>query len=79
MNSYADLRGKKLGNTSGTNHHRPGEGSRKPGVRAASRAYQSQNDTILAVAQGHIDATVVTNTVAAALKSGKVQGPESRR
>lgn len=39
------------------------------------RAYQTQNDTILAVAQGHIDATVVTNTVASStLESGKYEG-----
>ncbi len=54
--------------------HRPGEGPEGLG-EGSFRAYQSQNDTILAVAQGHIDATVVTNTVAAAtLSPGKYKG-----
>jgi len=39
---------------------------------AAQGAAPALADTILAVSQGHIDATVVTNTVAAAsIKSGK--------
>lgn len=75
VNSYADLKGKNLGNTSGTYEAIALEKDVKAWGEGSFRAYQSQNDTILAVAQGHIDATVVTNTVAAAtLKSGKYKG-----
>ena len=75
VSSYADLKGKKLGNTSGTYEAIALEKDQKAWGEGSFRAYQSQNDTILAVAQGHIDATVVTNTVAAAtLKSGKYKG-----
>ncbi len=39
------------------------------------RAYQTQADVFLALSQGQIEATVVTNTVAqAAVKSGKFRG-----
>jgi ABC-type amino acid transport substrate-binding protein len=61
INSYDDLKGKDVGNTSGTFE--------------AIALEKDQNDTILAVAQGHIKASVVTNTVAAAtIKSGKYKG-----
>ncbi|MCG6576005.1 amino acid ABC transporter substrate-binding protein [Pseudomonas sp. AF32] len=72
INSFADLKGKALGNTSGTYEAIALEKDQKSWGSGSFRAYQSQNDTLLAVAQGHIDATVVTNTVAAAtIKSGK--------
>ena len=72
INSFADLKGKALGNTSGTYEAIALEKDVKNWGSGSFRAYQSQNDTLLAVAQGHIEATVVTNTVAAAtLKSGK--------
>lgn len=72
INSFEDLKGKALGNTSGTYEAIALEKDVKSWGSGSFRAYQSQNDTILAVAQGHIQATVVTNTVAAAtLKSGK--------
>lgn len=75
VNGYADLKGKKLGNTSGTYEAIALEKDQKAWGEGSFRAYQSQNDTILALSQGHIDATVVTNTVAAAtLKSGKYKG-----
>ncbi|MGO4323537.1 transporter substrate-binding domain-containing protein [Pseudomonas sp. P9_35] len=75
INSYADLKGKALGNTSSTYEAIALEKDQKSWGSGSFRAYQSQNDTLLAVAQGHIDATVVTNTVAAAtLKSGKYKG-----
>src|SRR5690606_18601685 len=75
INSYEDLKGKPVGNTSGTFEAIALEKDQKAWGEGSFRAYQSQNDTILAVAQGHIDATVVTNTVAAAtLKSGKYKG-----
>ncbi|MBI6619024.1 transporter substrate-binding domain-containing protein [Pseudomonas corrugata] len=75
INSYTDLKGKKLGNTSSTYEAIALEKDQKNWGSGSFRAYQSQNDTLLAVAQGHIDATVVTNTVAAAtIKSGKYKG-----
>jgi polar amino acid transport system substrate-binding protein len=43
--------------------------------KGSFRAYQTQADTIMAVSQGKIDATVVTSTVAfASIKSGKYKG-----
>ncbi|AMB87508.1 amino acid ABC transporter substrate-binding protein [Pseudomonas agarici] len=75
INQYQDLKGHPVGNTSGTYEAIALEKDQKSWGTGSFRAYQSQNDTILAVAQGHIDATVVTNTVAAAtLKSGKYKG-----
>ena len=75
INGYADLKGRPVGNTSGTYEAIALEKEVKGWGGGSFRAYQTQNDTILAVAQGHIDATVVTNTVAAAtLKSGKYKG-----
>jgi polar amino acid transport system substrate-binding protein len=72
INSFDDIKGKALGNTSGTYEAIALENDVKKWGTGTFRAYQSQNDTLLAVAQGHIDATVVTNTVAAAtIKSGK--------
>ncbi|WEJ73055.1 transporter substrate-binding domain-containing protein [Pseudomonas sp. QE6] len=75
INSYADIKGRPVGNTSGTYEAIALEKDVKKWGNGSFRAYQTQNDTILAVAQGHIDATVVTNTVAAStLKSGKYKG-----
>ncbi|UCJ17717.1 transporter substrate-binding domain-containing protein [Pseudomonas sp. MM211] len=75
ISKYEDLKGKAVGNTSGTYEAIALEKDVKAWGDGSFRAYQSQNDTILAVAQGHIAATVVTNTVAAAtLKSGKYKG-----
>ncbi|WP_042956565.1 transporter substrate-binding domain-containing protein [Pseudomonas brassicacearum] len=75
ITSYADLKGKALGNTSSTYEAIALEKDQKSWGSGSFRAYQSQNDTLLAIAQGHIDATVVTNTVAAAtIKSGKYKG-----
>jgi hydroxyproline transporter system substrate-binding protein len=75
INSYADLKNHPVGNTSGTYEAIALEKDVKAWGGGSFRAYQSLNDTILAVTQGHIDATVVTNTVAAAtLKSGKYKG-----
>jgi ABC-type amino acid transport substrate-binding protein len=76
IEKYADLKGRPVGNTSGTFEAIALEKDVKSwGNDASFRAYQSQNDTILAVTQGHIDASVVTNTVAAStLKSGKYKG-----
>lgn len=75
INSYDDLKGKAVGNTSGTFEAIALEKDQKKWGSGSFRAYQTQNDTILAVAQGHIEASVVTNTVAAAsIKSGKYKG-----
>lgn len=75
ISKYEDLKGKAVGNTSGTFEAIALEKDQKAWGSGSFRAYQSQNDTILAVSQGHIAATVVTNTVAAAtLKSGKYKG-----
>ncbi|WP_263145623.1 transporter substrate-binding domain-containing protein [Pseudomonas sp. RIT-PI-AD] len=75
ITGYKDLKGKPVGNTSGTYEAIALEKDVKSWGSGSFRAYQTQNDTILAVTQGHIDATVVTNTVAAAtLKSGKYKG-----
>ncbi len=75
IKGFDDLKGRPVGNTSGTYEAIALEKDVKRWGSGSFRAYQSQNDTILAVSQGHIDATVVTNTVAAAtLKSGKYKG-----
>lgn len=75
INKYDDIKGRPVGNTSGTYEAIALEKDVKKWGNGSFRAYQTQNDTILAVAQGHIDATVVTNTVAAStLKSGKYKG-----
>jgi ABC-type amino acid transport substrate-binding protein len=75
INTYDDLKGRPLGNTSGTFEAIALEKDVKKWGEGSFRAYQSQNDTILAVTQGHVDATVVTNTVAAStIKSGKDKG-----
>ena len=71
ISSYEDLKGKKLGNTASTYE----EGKLKADIEkwggGSYSSYQSQNDTILAVAQGHIDATVLTESVAQlAINSG---------
>ncbi|MFL9813660.1 transporter substrate-binding domain-containing protein [Stutzerimonas sp. VN223-3] len=75
IDNYDDLKGRPVGNTSGTFEAIALEKDVDKWGEGSFRAYQSQNDTILAVAQGHVDATVVTNTVAAStIKSGKYKG-----
>jgi ABC-type amino acid transport substrate-binding protein len=75
IDKYDGLKGRPVGNTSGTFEAIALEKDVKGWGEGSFRAYQSQNDTILAVAQGHVDATVVTNTVAAStIKSGKYKG-----
>jgi polar amino acid transport system substrate-binding protein len=75
VEQYADLKGRPVGNTSGTFEAIALEKDVKSWGGGSFRAYQSQNDTILAVSQGHIDATVVTSTVAGSMiKSGKYKG-----
>ncbi len=77
IKSYADLKGRPVGNTSSTFEAIALEKDVKAwnAPKASFRAYQSQADTILAVSQGHIDATVVTSTVAyASITSRKYKG-----
>ncbi|MFE8100529.1 transporter substrate-binding domain-containing protein [Brenneria goodwinii] len=75
INRYDDLKGRPLGNTSGTYEAIALEADVKKWGSGSFRAYQTQNDTILALSQGHIDATVVTSTVAAAtIKTGNYKG-----
>lgn len=77
ITGYKDLKGRPLGNTAGTFEAIALEKDIKAwnAAKGTFRGYQSQADTILAVNQGHIDATVVTNTVAqASIKSGKFKG-----
>lgn len=77
IKNYDDLKGRPVGNTSSTFEAIALEKDVKAwnAPKASFRAYQTQADTILAVAQGHIDATVVTSTVAyASIKSGKYKG-----
>ncbi|WP_397449344.1 transporter substrate-binding domain-containing protein [Pseudomonas sp. NA-150] len=74
ITKYEDLKGKPVGNTSSTFEALALEKDVKAwnDPNGSFRAYQTQNDTIQAVAQGHIDATVITNTVSAAvIKTGK--------
>jgi ABC-type amino acid transport substrate-binding protein len=68
IKKYEDLKGKPVGNTSGTFEALALEKDVKAwnDSKGTFRAYQTQNDTILAVSQGKIDATVITNTVSAA-------------
>lgn len=77
IKSFEDLKGRPVGNTSSTFEALALEKDVKAwnSAKGSFRAYQSQADTILAVSQGQIDATVVTSTVAAAsVKSGKYKG-----
>jgi len=77
ITSYEGLKGHKTGSTSGTFEALALEADIKkwsaPG--GSFRAYQTQADVFLALSQGQIEATVVTNTVAqATIKTGKFRG-----
>lgn len=77
IKSYADLKGRAVGNTSSSFEAIALEKDVKAwnAPKGTYRSYQSQADTLLAVSQGQIEATVVTSTVAAAsIKSGKYKG-----
>lgn len=75
IDQFSDLKGKKVGNTVGTYEGIALKDQVEQWGSGTYQAYQSQNDTLLAVAQGHIDATIVTSTVAAAtIKSGRYEG-----
>ncbi|WFS70127.1 transporter substrate-binding domain-containing protein (plasmid) [Agrobacterium leguminum] len=73
VKGYDDLAGLKVGAVSGVFEAVKLEADIKAWNKGGSfRAYQNQNDVFLALQQGQIDATVVTNTVAAStVKDGK--------
>lgn len=75
IETFEDLKGKDVGNTAGTYEGIALKDQVAAWGEGSYKAYQSLNDTILAVAQGHIEATVVTSTVAAStIHSGKYKG-----
>jgi polar amino acid transport system substrate-binding protein len=76
IKDYTDLKGKKTGSVSGTYEALALEKDVKAwGAGTTFRGYQNQADVFLALAQGQIDATVVTSTVAASMvKEGKYKG-----
>jgi len=77
IDTYESLKGKKLGSVAGTFEAIELEASLNGWADSdgSFRSYQSQADVFLALAQGQIDATVVTSTVAAAtVKTGKFEG-----
>lgn len=75
IHSFEDLKGKKVGDTAGTYEGLALKAQMEKWGDGSYRGYQTQNDTLLAVAQGHIDAALVSNTVAAStIKSGKYKG-----
>ncbi len=74
ISTYASLKGHKTGSVTGTFEAIALEKDVKKwnDPKGSFRAYQTQADVFLALAQGQIDATVVTSTVAAAtVKAGK--------
>jgi polar amino acid transport system substrate-binding protein len=77
IETYEDLKGKKLGSVSGTFEAIALENDMKTWGDPANsfNGYQTQADVFLALSQGQIDATVVTSTVAAAtVASGNFPG-----
>jgi hydroxyproline transporter system substrate-binding protein len=76
IKDYASLKGKKTGSVSGTFEAIALEKDVKAwGSGTSFRGYQTQADVFLALAQGQIEATVVTSTVASAIvKEGKYKG-----
>ncbi len=77
IETYESLRGKRMGSVSGTYEAIALEGDVNEWADPAGsfQAFQTQADVFLALAQGQIDATVVTSTVAAAtIASGDFPG-----
>lgn len=77
IESYESLKGKKTGSVSGTYEAIALEADITAWADPAGsfQAYQTQADVFLALAQGQIDATVVTSTVAGAtIASGNFDG-----
>ncbi|MEP7205600.1 MAG: transporter substrate-binding domain-containing protein [Casimicrobiaceae bacterium] len=79
ISAYPSLKGRKTGSVSGTFEAIALEKDVKKwnDPKGSFRAYQTQADVFLALAQGQIEATVVTSTVAAAtVKGGKFKDLE---
>lgn len=77
INAYEDLKSRRVGSTSSTFEALALEADMKKWAdpKGAFQAYQNQADVFLALDQGHIEATVVTSTVASdAVKSGNYAG-----
>lgn len=75
IDSYESLKGHRVGSVSGTYEAIRLEADVKKWGEGSFRSYQTQADVFLALAQGQIDGTSVTNTVAyATVKSGKFDG-----
>ena len=77
LDTYASLKGRKVGSVSGTFEGLALEKDVKAWADAngSFRSYQSEADVFLALSQGKIEASVVTSTVAAAtIKTGKFPG-----
>lgn len=75
LDTYDKLKGRKTGSVSGTFEALALEKDVKAWGTGSFRGYQTQADVFLALAQGQIEATVVTSTVAAAIvKEGKYKG-----
>ncbi|SAK48328.1 amino acid ABC transporter substrate-binding protein [Caballeronia pedi] len=74
ITTFDSLKGHKVGSTAGTYEAIALNNDVKKwsDSKGSFRAFQTQADVFLAISQGQIDASVVTNTVAAAIvKSGK--------
>jgi len=77
LDTYDKLKGRKVGSVAGTFEALALEKDVNAWAdpNGSFRGYQTQADVFLALAQGQIEATVVTSTVAAAIvKEGKYQG-----
>lgn len=75
IKTWEDAKGKNIGAISGTYQAIQAEQDVKTWGAGAFRGYQSQNDTILAVDQGHVDGSIDTSSVVAAtIASGKYPG-----
>ena len=70
IEKFEDMSGKTVGSVSGTFEGIKLEENIKGWGAGEFRPYQSQADVFLALAQGQIDATVVTSTVASAIVAG---------
>lgn len=75
LDTYAQLKGRKVGGVTGGYEAIALEKDVKAWGQGSFRAYQTQADVFLALAQGQIEATVVTDAVAAVIvKEGKYKG-----
>jgi ABC-type amino acid transport substrate-binding protein len=75
LDTYEKLKGRKVGSVTGGYEALALEKDVNAWGVGSFRGYQTQADVFLALAQGQIEATVVTSTVAAAVvKEGKYEG-----